>query len=346
MRLRLLCLAVALLATVPACGSDDDKGSSSTTTPGAGQTVTQDISAAEGGEVTVGDAGLSIPAGALGGDTTVTVETKSPSSDLPSSADLKGLVYDFGPDGTMFSTPATLTLPSVGDVGADKQAVVAWLDESTNTWQDLATTKNADGSYSAEISHFTIFVIKINGVAVSDCTFGACGGDLTGTWSITGACADIPDAANPFAAQCAEATFDVNLELTGSITFNADKTYDQNFTSAGHFSYTLPASCLAAAGAPASCDEMSDPGDPANGDAPTVCTGDPATTGCTCSQDGTPETSVKTGTWSSSGTTLTMTDSDSTEPSSVEYCANGSDGRFQTVESDGGITVTWMATKQ
>jgi hypothetical protein len=271
----------------------------------------------------------------LAGDTTVTVETVTPSSDLPDSANLKGLIYDFGPDGTMFSTPATLTLPSVGDPGTGNTAVVAWLDETSNTWQNLATTVNADGSLSAEISHFTSFVVRLNGMVSSDCSFTSCGGDVVGTWQVTGLCASAEMALGD---ACPDAMASLDLTLTGTATFSADGTSASNFTSGGSLSYTLPAACL---GGATSCDALSKPADADTG--ATVCSGD-ASVSCTCVETQLDKTEMKTGTWTKSGNTLSTTDDADASMSTIDFCVNGSEGRFSQVE--GLATLLWIATKQ
>jgi hypothetical protein len=341
MKFRYLILAVALAAAVPACGGDDDDGGGNTT-QGAGENVSTPITAAEGGEVEIGDAALSIPGGALAEDTTITVETIA-TSGQPDAENLAGLVYDFGPNGTEFVAPATLTLPAV-TVPEGKEAVVAWLDESSGTWQNLPSTVNADGSVSADIEHFTLFVIRLNGAVTSDCSFGACGGDLTGTWEVTGICAQ---AENAFEEVCASATIDADLNLTGSITFNDDGTYESNFTSSATLSYTLPPDCLSmitGGQLPADCtalEEEPDPQDPS--DMGTTCTGDPATDGCTCTNQEAPETSTETGTWATDGTTVTMTE-EGGDADSTEFCVDGDEARFQTVEEH--ATLTWVASRK
>ena len=60
------------------------------------------ITAAAGGTVALGSATLTIPAGALAADTTITVASEAPAAGLPDASTLAGLTYDFGPDGTTF----------------------------------------------------------------------------------------------------------------------------------------------------------------------------------------------------------------------------------------------------
>lgn len=96
--------------------------------------ITRKVIGAGGGTVTTADGAvtLDIPAGALGQDTTITITPSAASApDL-----LPGTLYAFGPDGTVFAEPATLTLhydtatlPAGGD---EAQAQIAkLLDDGT-----------------------------------------------------------------------------------------------------------------------------------------------------------------------------------------------------------------------
>jgi hypothetical protein len=144
----------ALALSVVACGGDDD---------GAADEMTSVmISAAAGGTVTLGSASLMIPGGSLGADTTITVATTSPAYSLPAQDTLTGKVYDFGPDGTAFSAPATLTLPVTGSPTGGASTVISWLDTTTDAWVD-ATTTVSGGMASAPVSHFTSFIVRFAG---------------------------------------------------------------------------------------------------------------------------------------------------------------------------------------
>jgi hypothetical protein len=340
MRLRSLFLALAVVVAVPACGSDPAKPSG---TQGAGETASTEITAAEGGEVTLGDATLDIPADALEDDETITVKTVEPSSSLPDYESVQGLIYDFGPDGTEFTTPVTLTLPAVGEPGDDEEAVISWLDEDADAWQDLATTVNRDGSLSAEVSHFTMFAVRFNGVVTSDCDFEACGGDVAGTWEVTGVCVEPGEA---LIAECpdVEASFDMTLD--GTFTFESDDTTSSDLTSQVTITYTLSAECMdtiTGGNPPADCSELDEPADEQSGDGPTTCTGDPEE-GCTCVAENPEKSEMKTGTYSTDGDALTMTDDEDGEPGTSEYCVKGDELRVKSTE--GLALLTWIATKQ
>jgi len=380
-RLKFPFLALLLLCAVAACGDDDagktgdggsspgngdhpgkagssggspDGGATADASSGGGapdaggggtsdQSVSVDITAADGGEVVLGDASLSIPGGSLADDTTITLETSAPSSSLPDADTVHGLVYDFGPDGTEFSEPATLTLPAAGKPGADEEAVISWLDTTNDTWQDLTTTVNADGSLSAEVTHFTSFAVRFNGVIASDCAFSACGGDVVGVWTITSVCAE---ASGPLIDTCPNATATLELTLTGTATFNTDGTRETAFTGKSKITYTLDAACLDTVTMgmpPATCDALDKDADPSMNNGPTTCTGDPAV-GCTCVEDNPENTETKTGTYTIEGNTMTSTDDGDGTVTSTDFCISGSDGRFQ--ETEGLAILTYVAKKQ
>ena len=326
-------IALALAFAVPACGGgDDDDDKQGTGNQEETGEASKEISAEDGGELTLGDAKLSIPGGALSEDLTVTVVSKAPSSSLPSSGSLKGLVYDFGPDGTTFNAPVTLTLPAAGTPGEGKEAVIAWLDEEAGEWQDLTTSKGSDGALSAEITHFTRFVVRFidsagNVPDVSCEDFTACGGDPVGTWTIAGACIDTGDDENPF-EDCPEGEFGVDVTATGTLEITGDE-FEWNLTVEGSAVFTLPAVCLErmTMGTAIECSVLTDDDD-------AVCTGTYAT-GCSCSVPVEPTTQVTTGTYVVDGNTIVATEDGEDEAGDPsEFCVRGNQMRMKTVKID------------
>jgi hypothetical protein len=123
------------------------------------------VAAATGGTVTAEGATLEIPAGALAQDTAITVVAASPGAGMPEASTVRGMVYDFGPDGTTFSKQAKLTLPMAGTPAAGERAVISWLDPVSNRWVNLSSTV-AGGTISASVAHFTSFALRIVKVGV------------------------------------------------------------------------------------------------------------------------------------------------------------------------------------
>ena len=94
---------------------------------------------------------------------------------------------------------------------------------------------------------------------------------------------------------------------------------------------------------PESCDVLSKDADPTNNDGPTVCMGDPAV-GCSCVQTNPEEHKVKTGTYTTDGSTMTTVNDEDGKTGTLEYCVSGKEGRFQG--NEGLAVLTWLATKR
>lgn len=299
------------------------------TKPGSADMVSVKISADKGGTVAIGSAGLDIPGGSLPGDVEVTVEAVAPPSSLPDTKSLTGKLYDFGPDGTKFDPPATLTLPVETAPGSGQTAVVSWLDEKSNTWVDLETTITA-GKASAPIAHFTKFILRLKdaGAGPVDCSYTECGGDLTGTWSITAACIDDhkdAGSSNPFGPACPDAVYDVAVDATGIVTFGSDKSFDIKLMASPAITIKIPGACLTNGALPfADCGTLAKALDKDGGVACTANT----STGCDCTgQGGTGTSQHKTGTYAVDGNTFTTTedlDSGGTKTGDpTSFCVSG-----------------------
>jgi len=318
MKIRILAIITCAFSLV-ACGDSgsDGDGAGASQEP---ESVSEPITAATGGEVEVAGALLSIEGGALGEDLTIEVDATEPDSELPDFASIRGLVYDFGPDGTTFDPPAQLELPLDGKVPEGKEAVVSWLDG--DSWVDLPT-EVANGKVSVEVAHFTMFVVRLRGVDASEisCDFEACGGDLVGSWKIIGACANVDEAPaeNPF--ESCGGSGEILIDGSGLVDFAGDDTFSANISLKPVFRYTLPAACVEMAFQTASsCDdigtELSDEGDVS------TCTGDVGTE-CVCevSEAGTGlETGAVTGTYVTDGNTVSTTPEGGQAGAPQGYC--------------------------
>jgi hypothetical protein len=122
--------------------------------------VTKEIKKAEGGTVKVTAAEskdlagtrLDVPAGALGADTTITVAFQREA--IAPTAEAAGPVAEFGPAGTTFSTPATLTLPFklAGTQKAANLYVQVLEDDGTSPRDG---TVDAASRHQRQVAHFT-----------------------------------------------------------------------------------------------------------------------------------------------------------------------------------------------
>ena len=139
-----------------------------------------------------------------------------------------------------------------------------------------------------------------------ECGTAACGGDPVGTWTIADVCVTGGDFVAP--DECPEATGSNAFELSGTITFNDDETYEANVTSLVTGDFTIPASCLE--GLPiTSCADLEQ-------DEDTTCEGTPDTE-CSCSFT-IENVDTDPGTWSTTGNQL-----DLDGEGAGDYCVDG-----------------------
>jgi hypothetical protein len=127
----------------------------------------------------------------------------------PAQSSVIGLVYNFGPDGTTFDPPATLTMsysPSQLPPGfSPNNLTVAMWDSVSSQWIYLESTVDTEsGTVNAKVSHFTSFTVltrqpqasfTISGLSVSPGEVAAKGnvnmsvvvtntGDMSGTYDV------------------------------------------------------------------------------------------------------------------------------------------------------------------
>jgi hypothetical protein len=120
------------------------------------------VSAKGGGTVAVSDGtSVSVPPGSLGQDTPITVAPE-PDMVTVSGATPVGMVYRFGPEGTQFATPATVTLtfdPSLLPAGLSPADIVVMTAPVGSSHFEALTTTVVDATHvSATTSHFSDFV--------------------------------------------------------------------------------------------------------------------------------------------------------------------------------------------
>lgn len=326
-------------AAASGCGSSDsDSGghAAATSFPGVGEHDSVAITAATGGTVSGTGVSLAIPPGALSADTTITVDIKSPSSYADTDT-IAVNVFDFGPNGTTFTTPVALTLDLQGQaVPAGKVANLAYFDVAASAWKVLDGSTVANGKVTANTTHFTAFTIvwsPAGGQSAGGCAsldFTPCGGDLTGTWSFSAGCYDLPPGAgDPTGGKCPQATVSATVDLSGSVTFNADATYSVDSTTSADISIDVPASCLSANNV--SCSQLSGTDDGSGG--------------CELHQTQPAENDHESGTYTTSGTQFITTETGDTPDDPIEYCVTGNTLRARGTDSDGNTTI-YIATKQ
>ena len=101
----------------------------------------------EGGSLTLGNYTLTVPPGAVSAPTYLSI-----------TQELLGLwPVSFGPEGTQFTVPVTISFDARKELFPGLMTV-AWWNPSTNTWVDQVTT-HEDGILSTQASHFSRFIL-------------------------------------------------------------------------------------------------------------------------------------------------------------------------------------------
>jgi hypothetical protein len=329
-----LVLGVGVVAAAQGCGSSSSNngGGGGSTLPGVGETKSVQISAASGGSVSVTGGTINIPAGALAADTTISVTVKDKSA--YAHADQVAVnVFDYGPNGTTFLKPVAMTLDLQGvAVPSGKTAMIAYFDGSN--WQTLPDSAVAGGKVTASTMHFTPFTVVFVGGSQTGggCgAFTACGGSIVGTWNFTGACASVtPTTIGSPWNTCPTSMISASVDVSGTAVFNADMTYQVNFTETVHLNGTLPDSCLSGK----TCQQVAG----SNG------TG--VDSGGTCTVTGAQANPTnETGTYTVANNSFQTTKQGSSTPSNAnQFCVNGNMLTVQVVDSKGN-TFQLTATK-
>ncbi len=171
-----------------------------------------------------------------------------------------------------------------------------------------------------------------------------CGGDVTGSWKITSSCLQLELSMDDMS--CAGITRKVSdVTVTGTATYNSDKTYQASLTVSALFEMNLPAACLTQQNVTLTCAQLQQSlqGDAAaNGFESVSCTG---SSGCVCSLKLTPQTASSSGTYSTSGGTITQTETGGT-PDDSSYCVQGSTLTLSAGSADPSISGSIVFTKQ
>ncbi|MBD3348853.1 MAG: hypothetical protein GF400_06615 [Candidatus Eisenbacteria bacterium] len=159
----LVVLGLAAIVAAAGCSSDGDDNPAGTN--GSPSHAEGTVGAA-GGTVEIDDEiALDIPAGALGGDTSFTIdENTSPTPPDPPNGFVSS-AYTIEPSGTQFGADATVTIdydPSA--VGrADEGDVVICCDEGSETWTELTTTVDTQANQaSAQVSHLSDYAAMVD----------------------------------------------------------------------------------------------------------------------------------------------------------------------------------------
>lgn len=141
-----------------------------------------------------------------------------------------------------------------------------------------------------------------------------CGGNVVGTWTVSGACYDLTGI-DPTGGQCPSATVTPSVEASGTLQVDAGGTYHYELSVSGSVAVNFPASCTESN--LMSCSQLD------NALRQITCTGTPSS-GCTCSLPVTALTQTEDGTWTTNGSQfLTEPTTPGAMPGNHSYCVQG-----------------------
>ena len=166
-----LFILAAQMAFLPGCSGGGGKGGTLPTDPPYTQVV-----GSAGATVTDPDGtSIVIPSGALSTDTTISIRTLKDSAEIAGYTGLNTFEAgaDFGPDGTVFSVPVTVTIPLPETRTPGSPAEIYFYNTTTKSWvfHPDAGVVTVDGlGVTFTTTHFTYYAIS---VVTRLCAFGA-----------------------------------------------------------------------------------------------------------------------------------------------------------------------------
>lgn len=160
-----------------------------------------------------------------------------------------------------------------------------------------------------------------------------CGGDVVGNYNFTAACYNSAALGMEAIEGCPEATVTINsLGVSGTANFGADMTYSVSQTITASASQTLPAPCLTMGGLTLTCQQLDQLAQQLLLENPSIqsirCSG---SSSCTCTFTLAPMTTNASGTYTTSGTMLTLTSSTG-GISGGPYCVQGDELHLISVD--------------
>lgn len=170
-----------------------------------------------------------------------------------------------------------------------------------------------------------------------------CGGDVVGNWTITSSCTK-GSGTVALDGCTTPASVSASLNITGTLSFRSDLTYDVSGAISGTESILYPAACLTIQGVTITCDQLNQvlAGGTGAGTPTGRCTA--TSGGCSCTLTIPPQPSDESGTYTVSGGILTTTPAGGS-PETTGYCVQGN--RFDytpTMPMVDGLTVTGDVT--
>lgn len=249
--------ATALLALVgaAACSSESDSGAPTKT---GDQRVSMLVDAEAGATLFLEDgASVYVPPGALASDAEVSFSREA-CDGIYASSRFESCVYRVNAPDAVLNDRILLSLAINSENDAPTECAAALTEDG---WRCLVDTEVLDGSSEASASTFTDFTVRASSDDIVDhrCTdvpFEPCGGELEGSWTLTGACGSMEqvtgtsftfddpyEACGPF-----EHYMDFPFSVDASLEFRSDGTLRtlEDFEIVGHTMVTED--CLAQSG--------------------------------------------------------------------------------------------------
>jgi hypothetical protein len=162
-------------------------------------------------------------------------------------------------------------------------------------------------------------------------TVSPCGGDVVGTWQATQSCLSTTE---DLSSACAGASATITFNFAGTMTFGADLTYTSTSTGGGTTRYHYPGSCIPSGYTCAQYGQLV----MAIGSYSSVDCATDAAGFCNCDAVTASVSSNESGTYATSGVTLTTMHGGAT--SSAPYCVQGNLMYLMQALGDGGVQTT------
>jgi hypothetical protein len=158
--LKSIALAVIISITAYHCSAKGNAGVTISAENGGKVTSSPDIG---NGNSSSGQATLTIPAGALDQNTTVSITTAAKMNAQENIVPIQA-TYNFSPEGLQFNTPATLDIcynaSEITNSGLSENSVqIYYLDPNTGEYANVGGTVNtATHCVSAQVEHFSTYL--------------------------------------------------------------------------------------------------------------------------------------------------------------------------------------------
>lgn len=293
-----------------------------------------------GGRLDVDGASILVGPMAAKSDGTITGASGPVPSGVPRAADLRGKLFDFGPDGTSFAKPVLVSLPLPGPVPSGKDWKVAWLDTAKMRWMPLPTVLDASGTHALAVaSHFTSFALLESTLVDTACPLKpGCGGALAPHYDMTAACfKGTPPKSGPLPFCPTGSLSGSELHAAGFFDFDtAAMTFEEQVTLGVFSRIEAEPACLTVlamlvGGPVTACKDLEAPFAQAF-KASVLCSGDPATK-CVCYGPSTIAETSETGTYTTASASITLTTSGGMMGTS-DYCVDAGNLFVTTATSD------------